>query len=148
MIPVKFGIAFTAVHLNQSGALVTVYTDGSVLLTHGGTEMGQGLHTKMVQVAATTLGIPAAKVHVMETSTDKVRPAVHTLSTHYEISTLSTSYTHYLGAQHPAHRRERGVRPERDGGVRGVQDDQLQARQVQEVQPVRCMGGLGQGSLL
>ena len=80
MIPVKFGIAFTAVHLNQSGALVTVYTDGSVLLTHGGTEMGQGLHTKMVQVAATTLGIPAAKVHVMETSTDKVGPAVHTLS--------------------------------------------------------------------
>ena len=109
MIPVKFGIAFTAVHLNQSGALVTVYTDGSVLLTHGGTEMGQGLHTKMVQVAATTLGIPAAKVHVMETSTDKVRPAVHTLSTHYEISTLSTSNTHYLGAQHPAHRRQRGI---------------------------------------
>ena len=109
MIPVKFGIAFTAVHLNQSGALVTVYTDGSVLLTHGGTEMGQGLHTKMVQVAATTLGIPAAKVHVMETSTDKVRPAVHTLSTHYKISTLSNSYTHYLGAQHPAHRRERGI---------------------------------------
>ena len=129
MIPVKFGIAFTAVHLNQSGALVTVYTDGSVLLTHGGTEMGQGLHTKMVQVAATTLGIPAAKVHVMETSTDKVRPAVHTLSTHYKsnLSTLSnnytyylytikylpyllsTIYTHYLGAQHPAHRRQRGI---------------------------------------
>ena len=72
MIPVKFGIAFTAVHLNQSGALVTVYTDGSVLLTHGGTEMGQGLHTKMVQVAAQTLGISATKIHVMETSTDKV----------------------------------------------------------------------------
>ena len=51
MIPVKFGIAFTAVHLNQNGALVNVYTDGSVLLTHGGTEMGQGLHTKMIQVS-------------------------------------------------------------------------------------------------
>ena len=50
MIPVKFGIAFTAVHLNQNGALINVYTDGSVLLTHGGTEMGQGLHTKMIQV--------------------------------------------------------------------------------------------------
>ena len=50
MIPVKFGIAFTAVHLNQNGALVNVFTDGSVLLTHGGTEMGQGLHTKMIQV--------------------------------------------------------------------------------------------------
>ena len=72
MIPVKFGIAFTAVHLNQNGALVNVYTDGSVLLTHGGTEMGQGLHTKMVQVAAHTLGIPHDKIHIMETSTDKV----------------------------------------------------------------------------
>ena len=72
MIPVKFGIAFTALHLNQNGALVNVYTDGSVLLTHGGTEMGQGLHTKMVQVAAHTLGIPVDKIHIMETSTDKV----------------------------------------------------------------------------
>ena len=102
MIPVKFGIAFTAVHLNQSGALVTVYTDGSVLLTHGGTEMGQGLHTKMVQVAATTLGIPAAKVHVMETSTDKVGPAGHTaihyLYTVYTIHAISIhyQYTHYI----------------------------------------------------
>ena len=72
MIPVKFGIAFTAVHLNQNGALVNVYTDGSVLLTHGGTEMGQGLHTKMIQVAAGTLGISDSKIHIMETSTDKV----------------------------------------------------------------------------
>merc|ERR1719474_1526691 len=72
MIPVKFGIAFTAVHLNQNGALVNVYTDGSVLLTHGGTEMGQGLHTKMIQVAAGTLGISDNKIHIMETSTDKV----------------------------------------------------------------------------
>eukprot|EP00090_Calanus_glacialis_P022255 TRINITY_DN34353_c0_g1_i1.p1 TRINITY_DN34353_c0_g1~~TRINITY_DN34353_c0_g1_i1.p1 ORF type:complete len:1353 (-),score=369.93 TRINITY_DN34353_c0_g1_i1:172-4230(-) len=72
MVPVKFGIAFTAVHLNQNGALINVYTDGSVLLTHGGTEMGQGLHTKMIQVASTTLGIDHNKIHIMETSTDKV----------------------------------------------------------------------------
>lgn len=72
MVPVKFGIAFTAVHLNQNGALVNIYTDGSVLVTHGGTEMGQGLHTKMVQVAAQTLDIPHEKVHCVETSTDKV----------------------------------------------------------------------------
>merc|ERR1719373_1107092 len=72
MIPVKFGIAFTALHLNQHGALVNIYTDGSVLLTHGGTEMGQGLHTKMVQVAAQTLQISEDLIHVMETSTDKV----------------------------------------------------------------------------
>lgn len=50
IVPTKFGISFTAVFLNQAGALLHIYTDGSVLLTHGGTEMGQGLHTKMVQV--------------------------------------------------------------------------------------------------
>uniref|UniRef100_A0A336MDC5 Xanthine dehydrogenase n=1 Tax=Culicoides sonorensis TaxID=179676 RepID=A0A336MDC5_CULSO len=72
MVPTGFGIAFTAVFLNQSGALVHIYTDGSVLLSHGGTEMGQGLHTKMIQVASKTLGIPVEKIHVAETATDKV----------------------------------------------------------------------------
>nr|XP_055027656.1 xanthine dehydrogenase/oxidase isoform X1 [Misgurnus anguillicaudatus] len=72
IIPTKFGISFTAVFLNQAGALVHVYTDGSVLLTHGGTEMGQGLHTKMVQVASKTLGIPCTKIHITETSTNTV----------------------------------------------------------------------------
>ena len=56
--PVKFGISFNLTAFNQAGALVHVYKDGSVLINHGGTEMGQGLHTKMLQVAATTLGIP------------------------------------------------------------------------------------------
>ena len=50
MVPVKFGIAYVELFLNQTGALVNVYTDGSVLVSHGGTEMGQGLHTKMIQV--------------------------------------------------------------------------------------------------
>ncbi|XP_061114412.1 xanthine dehydrogenase/oxidase [Conger conger] len=72
IIPTKFGIAFTALFLNQAGALVHVYTDGSVLLTHGGTEMGQGLHTKMVQVASKTLGIPSSKIYISETSTNTV----------------------------------------------------------------------------
>uniref|UniRef100_A0A8C2DMM8 xanthine dehydrogenase n=1 Tax=Cyprinus carpio TaxID=7962 RepID=A0A8C2DMM8_CYPCA len=67
IIPTKFGISFTA-----AGALVLVYSDGSVLLTHGGTEMGQGLHTKMVQVASKTLGIPCSKIHITETSTNTV----------------------------------------------------------------------------
>ncbi|XP_078504361.1 xanthine dehydrogenase/oxidase-like [Lissotriton helveticus] len=69
IIPTKFCIGFTARFLSQAGALVHVYTDGSVLLTHGGTEMGQGLHTKMVQVASRVLGIPTNKVHISETST-------------------------------------------------------------------------------
>ncbi|KAK3741267.1 hypothetical protein QZH41_002952 [Actinostola sp. cb2023] len=72
VVPTKFGIAFTALFLNQAGALVHVYTDGSVLITHGGTEMGQGLHTKMVQVASRALGIPASKIHLSETSTNTV----------------------------------------------------------------------------
>uniref|UniRef100_A0A8C2HBN1 Xanthine dehydrogenase/oxidase n=1 Tax=Cyprinus carpio TaxID=7962 RepID=A0A8C2HBN1_CYPCA len=72
IIPTKFGISYTAVFLNQAGALVHVYSDGSVLLTHGGTEMGQGLHTKMVQVASKTLGIPCSKIHITETSTNTV----------------------------------------------------------------------------
>ena len=72
MIPTKFGIAFTARFLNQAGALVHVYTDGSVLLTHAGTEMGQGLYTKCVQVCAEAFGIPINQVHTSETATDKV----------------------------------------------------------------------------
>ena len=72
MVPTKFGIAFTALFLNQAGALVHIYKDGSVLLTHGGTEMGQGLHTKMIQVASRALGVPVEDIFISETSTDKV----------------------------------------------------------------------------
>ena len=70
--PVKFGISFNFTALNQAGALVHVYKDGSVLINHGGTEMGQGLHTKMLQVAATSLGVPLSKVRLAPTRTDKV----------------------------------------------------------------------------
>uniref|UniRef100_A0A8B9TWQ6 Xanthine dehydrogenase/oxidase n=1 Tax=Anas platyrhynchos TaxID=8839 RepID=A0A8B9TWQ6_ANAPL len=72
IIPTKFGISFTVPFLNQAGALVHVYTDGSVLVTHGGTEMGQGLHTKMIQVASRSLGIPTSKIYISETSTNTV----------------------------------------------------------------------------
>lgn len=58
--------------LNQGGALVLVYTDGSVLVSCGGIEMGQGLHTKMIQVASRVLGISVEKIHISETATDKV----------------------------------------------------------------------------
>lgn len=72
IIPTKFGIAFTATFLNQGGALILVYTDGSVLLTTGAVEMGQGVHTKMIQVASRALEIPVEKIHISETATDKV----------------------------------------------------------------------------
>nr|XP_014586706.2 xanthine dehydrogenase/oxidase isoform X1 [Equus caballus] len=72
IVPTKFGVSFTVHFLNQAGALIHVYTDGSVLLTHGGTEMGQGLHTKMVQVASRALKIPTSKIYISETSTNTV----------------------------------------------------------------------------
>ncbi|WP_159615248.1 xanthine dehydrogenase molybdopterin binding subunit [Arthrobacter zhaoguopingii] len=70
--PVKFGISFNLTAFNQAGALVHVYKDGSVLINHGGTEMGQGLHTKMRQVAATALGVPLSSIRLAPTRTDKV----------------------------------------------------------------------------
>jgi xanthine dehydrogenase molybdopterin binding subunit len=70
--PVKFGISFTASFLNQAGALVHVYRDGTVQVNHGGTEMGQGLYTKIRGVAMRELGLPEAAIRVMKTSTDKV----------------------------------------------------------------------------
>jgi xanthine dehydrogenase/oxidase len=72
LIPTKFGIAFTALFLNQGGALVHIYTDGSVLVTHGGIEMGQGLHVKVLQVVATSLNVDIQSVFISESSTDKV----------------------------------------------------------------------------
>lgn len=70
--PVKFGISFNKTEYNQAGALVHIYSDGSVQLNHGGTEMGQGLHTKMLAVASRVLGIDMARIRIMPTSTDKV----------------------------------------------------------------------------
>ena len=72
LTPVKFGISFNVVHFNQAGALVHVYTDGSVLVNHGGTEMGQGLNTKVAQVVAGELGISVDRVRATATATDKV----------------------------------------------------------------------------
>ena len=72
LTPVKFGISFTATHLNQAGALIHVYTDGSVMLNHGGTEMGQGLYLKVAQVVASAFGLPLERVKITATATDKV----------------------------------------------------------------------------
>ncbi|KAK3057727.1 hypothetical protein LTS18_011476, partial [Coniosporium uncinatum] len=72
LIPTKFGISFTAIFLNQAGALVHIYHDGSVLLAHGGVEMGQGLHTKMIMIAAEALKVPQDSVFISETATNTV----------------------------------------------------------------------------
>ena len=70
--PIKFGISFTATLFNQAGALVHVYTDGTVQVSHGGTEMGQGLHTKVAQVVADELGVALSQVKVTASDTSKV----------------------------------------------------------------------------
>ncbi|MDZ4374298.1 MAG: xanthine dehydrogenase molybdopterin binding subunit, partial [Phenylobacterium sp.] len=72
LTPVKFGISFTTTHLNQAGALVHVYTDGSIHLNHGGTEMGQGLNIKVAQVVAEAFQVPLSSVRITSTRTDKV----------------------------------------------------------------------------
>ncbi|WP_417260074.1 xanthine dehydrogenase molybdopterin binding subunit [Celeribacter sp.] len=70
--PVKFGISFTLTHLNQAGALVHIYQDGSIRMNHGGTEMGQGLFQKVAQVAASSFGVDASRVKITATDTAKV----------------------------------------------------------------------------
>lgn len=72
LTPVKFGISFTVQHLNQAGSLIHIYTDGSVQVNHGGTEMGQGLNTKVAQMVAATLAIDLEHIKVTATRTDKV----------------------------------------------------------------------------
>lgn len=72
LTPVKFGISFTGIHLNQAGVLLHIYTDGSVLVSQAGTEMGQGLYTKVSQVVAAVFGIDIAQVRMSATRTDKV----------------------------------------------------------------------------
>lgn len=72
LTPVKFGISFTVQHLNQAGALMHIYQDGSVHINHGGTEMGQGLNTKVAQIVARVLNIDLSTIHITATRTDKV----------------------------------------------------------------------------
>jgi xanthine dehydrogenase molybdopterin binding subunit len=72
LTPVKFGIAFTTAFLNQAGALVNIYTDGTVLVNHGGTEMGQGLHTKIAAIASKELGVSPEMVKVNATNTSRI----------------------------------------------------------------------------
>ncbi len=75
LTPVKFGISFTATQFNQAGAVVSVYTDGSVRVNHGGTEMGQGLHTKVCGLVASVFGLPATQIQPSASDTDQVANA-------------------------------------------------------------------------
>ena len=108
----KFGISFNLTAFNQAGALVHVYKDGSVLINHGGTEMGQGLHTKMLQVAATALGLPLEKVRLAPDA-------------------------HRQGAQHLGHRGQRRRRPQRRRGQERLRADPRAAGAVRG-----CSGSL------
>ncbi|KAI0520687.1 xanthine dehydrogenase [Xylaria bambusicola] len=89
LIPTKFGISFTAYWCNQAGALVHIYHDGSVLVAHGGTEMGQGLHTKMITIAAEALQVPMETVYISETATNTV---ANTSSTAASVSSDLNGY--------------------------------------------------------
>ena len=72
MTPVKFGISFTATFLNQAGALIHIYTDGSIRINHGGTEMGQGLNTKVRQIVSEVFQVESDRIEITATNTDKV----------------------------------------------------------------------------
>uniref|UniRef100_A0A2K5CTC0 aldehyde oxidase n=1 Tax=Aotus nancymaae TaxID=37293 RepID=A0A2K5CTC0_AOTNA len=78
IIPMKFSVGFAATSYHQAAALVHIYTDGSVLVTHGGSELGQGIHTKMLQVASRELKIPMSYIHICETSTATVPNTIAT----------------------------------------------------------------------
>ena len=112
--PVKFGISFTATFFNQAGALVLVYRDGTVQVNHGGTEMGQGLFTKIQQIAADSLGVSMAQVRVMSTRTDKVP------------NTSATAAS--AGTRSERRRRRRRLRADQvEARVRGGSDPRLRA---------------------
>ncbi|AJE47120.1 xanthine dehydrogenase molybdopterin binding subunit [Celeribacter indicus] len=78
LVPVKFGISYSAKFMNQGAALLSVYRDGSVHISHAGTEMGQGIHTKILQIAASEFGLPLSRVRVTATATDRVPNTVPT----------------------------------------------------------------------
>ena len=117
LTPLKFGISFNVKHFNQAGALVHVYTDGSILVNHGGTEMGQGLNTKVAQVVAHELGVSFERVRVHR---DR----------------------HPEGGQHLGHRGLHRRRPERQGGAGRRAPDPRAAGRLRRGAP-RRRGGAG-----
>ena len=112
LTPVKFGISFTLTQLNQAGALVHVYQDGSIHLNHGGTEMGQGLFQKVAQVAAGVFGVDPAVVKITATDTGKVpntsataassRVDLNGMATQAACETIRARMAAHLAAKHQA----------------------------------------------
>ena len=112
LTPVMFGISFTLSHLNQAGALVHVYQDGSISLNHGGTEMGQGLFQKVAQVAAAAFGVPLSQVRITATDTAKVPNTGPTaasagsdlngMAVQAACETIRTRLAEWLAAEHQA----------------------------------------------
>ncbi|RDD36189.1 Xanthine dehydrogenase/oxidase [Trichoplax sp. H2] len=82
IIPLGYPVGYPIKFMNQGGALVMIYTDGSILLSHGGVEMGQGLHTKMTQICSHVLGVPADKIYMIETNTSNVPNATQTAASY------------------------------------------------------------------
>jgi xanthine dehydrogenase large subunit len=130
LTPVKFGISFTSTMFNQAGALVHIYSDGTVLLNHGGTEMGQGLFTKVAQVVAAELGLPLSAIRVSATDTARVPNTSATAASsgsdlngkaaQIAVQTIRSRLVEFAVASHR-------VRPEqvqfRDGRVRVGKED-------------------------
>ncbi|AKJ28029.1 xanthine dehydrogenase molybdopterin binding subunit [Caldimonas brevitalea] len=127
LTPVKFGISFTATFFNQAGALVHVYGDGTVQVNHGGTEMGQGLHTKVCQIVADELGLPLDRVRITSTDTAKVPNAS---------ATAASSGTDLNGrAAQIAARQVRERLAQFVAGQQGVRPEQVAFRDGQVVTP-------------
>ncbi len=127
LTPVKFGISFNVAHYNQAGALVHAYIDGSVRVNHGGTEMGQGLNTRVAQVVAAELGIPLRRVRASATDTSKIANTS---------ATAAPTVAVVFGVlRHPRRRRQRCRLPrqpatECSGNARGHSCDGHRARRT------------------
>ena len=93
-----FGIAFGLKFLNQGGALVHIYRDGSVLVSHGGIEMGQGLYTKMIQIASKCLNIPVSKIHTSQSSTTQGTGLSVIPTREYDSYGMNHDMTHQLSS--------------------------------------------------
>ncbi|KAK0398793.1 hypothetical protein QR680_002757 [Steinernema hermaphroditum] len=126
VLPTRFGVGFGHKRLNQAGALVHIYTDGSVLVSHGGMEMGQGLHTKILQIAARCLGVDISLVHINDTSCDKVPNASATAAS-------VGSDLNGLAVQDACEKLNERLKPFKEANPKGTWTDWVMAAYVERV---------------